>query len=38
MGREEGLTPRDLMGIVNKYSPIKGIEIGGIRIFDNNTK
>lgn len=38
VGKEEGLTPRDLMGIINRHSPVKGLEIGGIRIFDNNTK
>lgn len=26
------------MAIVNKYAPQKGLEIGGIRIFDNKTK
>lgn len=38
VGREDGFTPRDLMAIINTYSPRKGLEIGGIRIFDNNTK
>lgn len=38
VGREDGFTPKDLMSIINKYSPKKGLEIGGIRIFDNNTK
>lgn len=38
VGREDGFTPKDLMAIVNKYAPKKGLEIGGIRIFDNNTK
>lgn len=38
VGREDGFTPRDLMSIINANSPKKGIEIGGIRIFDNNTK
>lgn len=38
IGREDGFTPRDLMGIINTYSPKKGLEVGGIRIFDNNTK
>lgn len=38
VGREDGFTPRDLMAIVNQFSPRKGLEIGGIRIFDNNTK
>lgn len=38
VGREDGFTPRDLMAIINANSPRKGIEIGGIRIFDNNTK
>lgn len=38
VGREDGFTPKDLMGIINQYSPKRGIEIGGIRIFDNNTK
>lgn len=26
------------MAIINKYAPQKGLEIGGIRIFDNVTK
>lgn len=38
VGREDGFTPRDLMAIVNQFAPKKGLEIGGIRIFDNNTK
>ena len=38
VGREDGFTPRDLMAIINTYSPRKGLEVGGIRIFDNNTK
>ena len=38
VGREDGFTPRDLMDIINANSPRKGIEIGDIRIFDNNTK
>lgn len=38
IGREDGFTPRDLMGIINAYSPKKGLEVGGIRISDNNTK
>ena len=38
VGREDGFTPRDLMSIINTYSPRKGLEVGGIRIFDNNTK
>lgn len=38
LGKEDDFTPRDLMAIVNKYSPKKGLEIGGIRIFDNLTK
>lgn len=37
VGREDGFTPRDLMAIINQYSPKKGIEIGGIRILDNKT-
>lgn len=38
VGKEDGFTPRDLMTIINQYSPKRGIEIGGIRIFDNITK
>lgn len=38
VGREDGFTPRDLMTIINEYSPKKGVEIGGIRISDNVTK
>ncbi|WP_418500764.1 DEAD/DEAH box helicase [Culturomica massiliensis] len=38
VGRDDDFTPRDLMAIVNKYAPQKGLEIGGIRIFDNKTK
>lgn len=34
VGREDGLTPRDLMGLINKYSRRRGIGVGGIRIFD----
>lgn len=38
VGREDGFTPKDLMGIINQFSPKRGIEIGGIRIYDRNTK
>lgn len=38
VGREDGFTPRDLMTIINENSPRKGLEIGSIRIFENNTK
>ena len=38
VGREDGFTPRDLMSIINENAPRKGLEIGSIRIFDNNTK
>ncbi len=38
VGREDDFTPRDLMSIINKYSPRKGLEIGGIRILDTSTK
>ena len=34
VGREDGLTPRDLMGLINKYSRRRGIGVGGIRIFE----
>ena len=37
VGREDGLTPRDLMGLINKYSRRRGIGVGGIRIFDTDT-
>ena len=38
VGRADGFTPRDLMDIINDNSPKKGLEIGSIRIFENNTK
>lgn len=38
VGREDGFTPRDLMTIINENSPRKGLEIGNIKIFENNTK
>ena len=38
VGKEDGFTPRDLMTIINENAPRKGLEIGSIRIFDNNTK
>ena len=38
VGRQDDFSPRDLMAIINKYAPQKGLEIGGIRIFDNVTK
>ncbi len=38
VGRDDGFTPRDLMSIINQFGPRKGLDIGGIRIFDNNTK
>lgn len=38
VGREDGFTPRDLMSIINENSPRKGLEIGNIKIFENNTK
>ncbi|MDL2252428.1 DEAD/DEAH box helicase, partial [Odoribacter sp. OttesenSCG-928-J03] len=38
VGKDDGFTPRDLMGLINKYSPKRGLEIGSIRIYENNTK
>ncbi len=38
VGREDGLTPKDLMSLINKYSRRRGIGVGGIRIFDTATK
>lgn len=38
IGREDGLTPRDLMSLINKHSRGKSIEVGGIRIYDVDTK
>ena len=38
VGKEDGFTPRDLMTIINENAPRKGLEIGSIRIFGNNTK
>lgn len=38
VGKEDGFTPRDLMEIINDNAPRRGLEIGSIRIFENNTK
>ena len=38
IGREDGLTPRDLMALINKHSRRRGIEVGGIRIYDTDTR
>ncbi|MDR1756042.1 MAG: DEAD/DEAH box helicase [Culturomica sp.] len=38
VGRDDDFTPRDLMTIINEYAPVRGLEIGGIRIFNTNTK
>jgi ATP-dependent RNA helicase DeaD len=38
IGREDGLTPRDLMAIINQNAPRKGIQIGSIKIFETTTK
>jgi len=38
VGKEDGFTPRDLMTIINANAPRKGLEIGSIRIFEENTK
>lgn len=38
VGREDGFTPRDLMSIINENAPRRGMEIGGIRIYERNTK
>lgn len=38
IGREDGLTPKDLMALINKYSRRRGIEVGDIRIYDTDTK
>ena len=38
IGRQDGLTPKELMGMINKYSRHKGVEIGDIRIFNTDTK
>lgn len=38
VGRQDGLTTKDLMTMINKYSNYKGVEIGNIRIFDTDTK
>ena len=38
VGRQDGLTPKDLMTMINKYTPYKGVEIGDIRIFNTDTK
>ena len=38
VGREDGLTPKDLMSLINKYSRRRVIGVGGIRIFDTDTK
>ncbi|WP_294141408.1 DEAD/DEAH box helicase [uncultured Sanguibacteroides sp.] len=38
IGREDGLTPKDLMALINKHSRRRGVEVGGIRIYDTDTK
>ncbi len=38
VGKEDGFTPRDLMAIINENAPRRGLEIGSIRIFEENTK
>jgi len=38
VGKEDGFTPRDLMTIINENAPRKGLEVGSIRIFEENTK
>lgn len=38
IGKEDGLNPKALMEIINRSSPVKGVEIGAIRIFDTDTR
>lgn len=38
VGKDDGFTPRDLLTIINENAPRRGLEIGSIRIFENNTK
>ncbi|GHV65249.1 DEAD/DEAH box helicase [Bacteroidia bacterium] len=38
LGKIAGLTPKDVMGLINQYAPRRGMAIGGIRIYDDNTK
>jgi len=38
VGRNDGLRAGDVMALVNQFAPRKGMDIGGIRIFENLTK
>ncbi|MDR1273844.1 MAG: DEAD/DEAH box helicase [Odoribacteraceae bacterium] len=38
VGRDDGMTPRDLMALINQHSRHRGVEIGGIQIYDTDTK
>lgn len=38
VGRNDDFTPRDLIDIVNRCAPRKDMQIGEIRVFDNDTK
>jgi len=38
VGRVDGLTPKELMALINKHSRRRGIEVGGIRIYDMDSK
>ena len=37
VGREDGMTPRDLMALINQHSRHRGVEVGGIQIHDTDT-
>jgi len=38
VGRDDGLRAGDVMSLINQFAPRKGMDIGGIRIFENLTK
>ena len=38
VGRKDGFSPRSLMEIINYCAPRRGMDIGGIRLGDNETK
>lgn len=38
VGREDGMTPRDLMALINQHSRHRGVEVGGIQIYDSDTR
>ncbi|MDR2131250.1 MAG: DEAD/DEAH box helicase [Odoribacteraceae bacterium] len=38
VGRNDGMTPRDLMALINQHSRHRGVEVGGIQIYDSDTR